>query len=624
MFLRATLLLSAWFVSLTVIAQCDLTATVSDFVCDEPGTYSFRLQITGSGETVRFPDHDFELSLPVDERFTALSTFGAFTVALVSGEGEEECTTTFTIAPPEGCEGDPDTGGHDCWVHVEYDDPVCNVPQTLTATAAGTAPFRYSWSTGDTTATITEVDATQDYGVTVTDAAGCTASAHVGSFEHVAGLFVHVQASGDACAGEQPQLTAEVFPESDGPFTYRWSNGDTTRTIDALIDTDYTVTVTDTTGCSGEGFGYFSSSYGGTYLNIVGPNVIGCDGEAVELSIADPNPNFVYIWVRGADTLTGTSITTDQGGFYDVTGFDPAVPGCRDFGYVQVQNLAAATDDLLLLADHGECGEARCYYIVSLNGDFHLTDEQISWTRDGAPLNVGHGSVFCPDGPGEYEATISGPCDTATLSLSVPDTVVCSEFCSDIIMDQDEDCAADETTIEYAHIPVLLTNVETGVTYLTFPGPDGTFCVNIPVGKYELSTVGDFMDLSTDCEVPEPSMTVTESMPDNMVVYGLPAGSVSEEAEPTTSLAPTAVRPVDLRVFPNPTAGELSFDFRGLTTGPTDDLTLYDGLGRRVATTTLAQLTTPWRPDNLRSGMYRLLLTGADGRLKGGATIVVR
>jgi hypothetical protein len=120
---------------------------------------------------------------------------------------------------------------------------------TATATpTSGTAPFRYAWNTGATTQTI-GVLAAGTYTVTVTDASGCTAIGQQ-AVAQTSSFDVTLDARAVNCnGGTDGQATAMVMGGS-APYTYRWSNGGTTQVLVNLGAGNYTVTVTDASGCT--------------------------------------------------------------------------------------------------------------------------------------------------------------------------------------------------------------------------------------------------------------------------------------------------------------------------------------------------------------------------------------
>ncbi|MEP7264556.1 MAG: T9SS type A sorting domain-containing protein, partial [Bacteroidota bacterium] len=122
---------------------------------------------------------------------------------------------------------------------------------TLTANPSqGTPLYSYLWSDGQTTKTAVGLCA-GTYTVTVTDSKGCTAvkSCVVKSPAAVKASLVCVNVK---CKGSSTgSLTANPSGGSGTGYTYLWSNAETTKTISGLPAGPYTVTVTDSKGCTG-------------------------------------------------------------------------------------------------------------------------------------------------------------------------------------------------------------------------------------------------------------------------------------------------------------------------------------------------------------------------------------
>ena len=109
----------------------------------------------------------------------------------------------------------------------------------------GTAPYSYSWSTGETTQDIV-VTNSGSYFCVVTDDLGCMFT------ETIEVILDDPCADFDVAVGQTPwgsgNLEAIVY-NGTAPFTYNWSTGETTADIIVNSDGAYTLTVTDSEGC---------------------------------------------------------------------------------------------------------------------------------------------------------------------------------------------------------------------------------------------------------------------------------------------------------------------------------------------------------------------------------------
>jgi PKD repeat protein len=130
-------------------------------------------------------------------------------------------------------------------------DIACNDPSGSASVSpnGGVSPYAVSWSNGTTGNTISNLNA-GSYSVTVTDNNGCSANA---SFQitQSASLSVFLSSANITCNGAgDGQITASVSG-GDMNYSYSWSNGSTTSSVDNLSAGSYSLTVTDGAGCSG-------------------------------------------------------------------------------------------------------------------------------------------------------------------------------------------------------------------------------------------------------------------------------------------------------------------------------------------------------------------------------------
>lgn len=133
--------------------------------------------------------------------------------------------------------------------------PICyagNDGSINTTTTGGKNPYSYTWSTGETSADINQLFA-GTYLVTVSDTYGCSATA---SFDVSDGYQISIGAEiehsncyGDAAGSINLSVTGGVQP-----YSFAWTNGETTEDINSLTAGVYGVTVSDANSCSTTGF----------------------------------------------------------------------------------------------------------------------------------------------------------------------------------------------------------------------------------------------------------------------------------------------------------------------------------------------------------------------------------
>lgn len=119
----------------------------------------------------------------------------------------------------------------------------------------GTAPFTFLWSNGATTQNISNLD-TGVYSVTITDTNGCVASGSATLVQPANPIVsdsiyspTYLGGWNVSCNGGTDGSIFSVITGGSPPYTYSWSNGDTTaNTFNVSVSTYYD-TVRDVNGC---------------------------------------------------------------------------------------------------------------------------------------------------------------------------------------------------------------------------------------------------------------------------------------------------------------------------------------------------------------------------------------
>ena len=114
--------------------------------------------------------------------------------------------------------------------------------------SGGISPYNYSWSNGANTASINNLSA-GSYDVIVTDASGCTSTLNNIIINEPLEIQTSSNISAISCYGSADGSISLNITSGISPYTYSWSNGATTASINNLIAGSYDVIVTDATGC---------------------------------------------------------------------------------------------------------------------------------------------------------------------------------------------------------------------------------------------------------------------------------------------------------------------------------------------------------------------------------------
>jgi hypothetical protein len=283
---------------------------------------------------------------------------------------------------------------------------VCATDSNATATAevmGGCMPYQYLWSTSATTASINNL-APGMYYVTVTDAQNET---RIDSIMITAPAPMVLTLTGDTlvCDGlTTGQLAVAVTGGHDcAAYSYLWSNSATTSALTSIAAGTYTVTVTDTVGCS--------ASIGRTLVTGVnpvltlGPDTLACPGGSV-LFEAPPIYD-AYLWNDGSNNST---ILMTQPGLYHCTVW--TAEGCTDSDTVLFGEYVVDMDIITPLGALDICDGDT----LTLQGDAGLTD--YNWSTGDTTSTI---SVFGTGGTFTLSATDIHGCtasDTITVNYT--------------------------------------------------------------------------------------------------------------------------------------------------------------------------------------------------------------
>ncbi|MDR7372121.1 HYR domain-containing protein, partial [Flavobacterium aquidurense] len=114
-------------------------------------------------------------------------------------------------------------------------------------TTGGTGPYSYSWNTGETTATIENLTV-GTYHVTVMDTKGLKTTADV-TITQPEILSAQIIVDDESCSGCKNAFANVVAAGGTLPYTYSWSTGATTASVNNLAEGIYNVGVMDANGC---------------------------------------------------------------------------------------------------------------------------------------------------------------------------------------------------------------------------------------------------------------------------------------------------------------------------------------------------------------------------------------
>lgn len=199
---------------------------------------------------------------------------------------------------------------------ITGNNPSCGLNNgSLTLNAqGGTPPYTNSWSNGSNGLTLNNLGA-GNYSSTLTDGNGCqTISSYSLSAFNAPTLILN--ATDINCSGTGGNISSTVSGGTP-PYTYSWSNGQSSSNLNNLNAGTYILTVTDDAGCSVVKLATINTS--GPSVTINKTNVLACYGDntgSISLLVTGGSLPYSYNWGNGQSAANLNGLTA---GTYTVT-----------------------------------------------------------------------------------------------------------------------------------------------------------------------------------------------------------------------------------------------------------------------------------------------------------------
>ncbi len=314
-------------------------------------------------------------------------------------------------------------------------DPTCNGSANGSASilaSGGTMPYSYLWNPTGSTSTSLNNLAAGTYNITVTDSAGCTSTASITLTAPTVITPTATTTNVSCNGGANGSATASASggtPGTNPSYNYSWTpSGGTAATANNLAAGNYTVTATDSRGCTASYSVTITAPTPITYSSTNTPATCGAsNGTASITNVSGGTPNYTYAWSPAGGT--GTTAAGLPGGAYTVNITDSR--GCTVVANISVGNTNAATASISSFSDVLCHGSATGYATVTATGG--QPTYSYAWSPGGATtptasgLSAGNYSVTVTDAAGcntITTVTISEP--AAVTGSIIPTAVTCS------------------------------------------------------------------------------------------------------------------------------------------------------------------------------------------------------
>ena len=351
---------------------------------------------------------------------------GNYTVTVTDGNS---CTATrtFTISQPTAL------SLLAAATHVTCNS-AANGSVNLTV-SNGVAPYTFLWSNSATTEDITGLG-TGTFTVTVTDANGCTETASAVITQPTA-LSTTPSVSNVSCFGGNNGSISTTTTGGTTPYSYAWSNGNSTANIASLTAGSYTLTITDANGCSTTTTSNITQPTGAVDVvgSVVSVSCFGSNDGSISLTVTEGVAPYTYNWSNSATT---SNINTLVSGSYTVTVTDNNL--CTSVKTFTVAQPIAALALTTVKTDISCTGNADGSINLSVSGG--TSPYTYNWSTSETVQDISSLDV------GTYTVTVTDAKNcTATTSVSItqPTLIVLSSTVTDASCGGGSDGAIDLT-----------------------------------------------------------------------------------------------------------------------------------------------------------------------------------
>ncbi|OFX17846.1 MAG: hypothetical protein A2033_05465, partial [Bacteroidetes bacterium GWA2_31_9] len=305
----------------------------------------------------------------------------------------------------------------------------CNGASTGSATVSvngGITPYTYNWSSGATTANVTNLTA-GTYTITTNDANNCQISNTVTITQPNALSASVASQSNVSCAGLNNGSVNISVTDGTTPYTYLWSNGATTQNLTSIAAGNYIVTVSDSKACTATASATITEA--NQMIITASSTNVSCSGGnngTISISISGGTAPYTYLWNNNATTQNLSNVTA---GNYSVT--VTAQGGCTAVKAVSITQPAAVAITLASQTNVTGCGSNDGAININVSGGtapFTYLWSNGSTTQSITGLAAGPYTVTATDNKGctkTYTATITQP-SALSVTLNTKTNVLCN------------------------------------------------------------------------------------------------------------------------------------------------------------------------------------------------------
>lgn len=383
---------------------------------------------------------------------------------------------------------------------------------TMATLTGATGPVNYTWSTGETTAELTNLQA-GTYTVEASDSIGCTALETIEILPD-SSFFINFQITDNVCSEDSNGVVIVEIVGGTPPFTLTWQDstlsGDTLTNLAGgmypLMVTDFEGTTLSSIANVGSGSTIRFNTMDSKIVDESCPNA--GDGQ---LSLVAEGGIAPYQYILNGDTTNNGVYLGLNAGTYSVAITDSL--GCTTVNDIIVGNTLSGTISAEFSTDVSDTS-------VTLTPTVQDTTATYAWTFGNGNTSSESNPTVIYDAPGTYEIclSITNPCGTETICQSV---AVGIRGPVRFILN-DLNGIANDTVI----VPVTVQNFVDVVSYQkTIQIQDTTIGRIVGISDLNLDglTLDNFFQVNahTVTTVWFDAESIGKSLPNNTVIYNL-------------------------------------------------------------------------------------------------------
>ena len=315
---------------------------------------------------------------------------GSYCIQAVNADGCLSGSACFEVSEPAQLDVDINTSDVSCLGMGSIG---------LVNITGGIPPYTVDWSPSGID--LANLDA-GDYSFTLTDANDCAISETITINTDATALTITLNTSDADCSGDNGAIAIMDIVGGTAPYDTLWSTGSSAAELTDLLPGNYSVTITDATGCIGTADTIINDKQPPVITSVVVIETECLVNEGVAtISLSEDESNYEWTWsgaVSTSNQATGLAVGT-----YDITIVDPSDPSCVIYETFTVGSVNGPEAQLIT-------SPANC---TAADGVAFFNPPAYTYEWSDGPIGSGRNDLSA----GEYQVTIYDSADPDCIDV---------------------------------------------------------------------------------------------------------------------------------------------------------------------------------------------------------------